>query len=118
MDETSTIAGSDLSGQNALFWDELCGTVLARSLGITDATAPSLARFDRAYLDIYPYLLGYVRPSELKGRRVVEIGLGYGTLGQQLVEAGASYVGVDVAHAPAAMMNHRASLLGHRPCAM
>ena len=106
----------DPTSENAKFWDELCGTALARAVGIKDASSDSLARFDRAYLDLYPYLLGYVRPSDLAGRRVVEVGLGYGTLGQQLLQAGARYTGVDVARGPAAMMNHRAKLLGFPPC--
>jgi SAM-dependent methyltransferase len=103
---------------NARFWDELCGSVLARSLGIVDASRESLARFDRAYLDLYPYLLGYVRPAEWKDRRVVEVGLGYGTLSQRLLAAGARYTGVDIARGPAAMVNHRSQLLGRAPCAI
>ena len=45
-----------LDDRNAAFWDELCGTSLARSLGINDASAESLRRFDDAYLGHYPYL--------------------------------------------------------------
>jgi SAM-dependent methyltransferase len=111
-------ATPDYTRENASFWDDLCGSVLAQSLGITDASGPSLARFDRAYLALYPYLLGYVRPAELRGRRVIEIGLGYGTLGQQLIDAGARYTGIDVARGPAAMMNHRAELRERPRCAI
>ena len=108
----------DYTRQNADFWDELCGSALARALGIDAPSARSLARFDRAYLELYPYLSGYVRPAEWKDRRVVEIGLGYGTLGQQLLDAGARYTGIDIARGPAAMMNHRAQLVGRPPCAV
>jgi SAM-dependent methyltransferase len=108
----------DSTRQNADFWDELCGSALARDLDIRDASGRSLARFDRAYLDLYPYLLGYVRPAEWKDRRVVEVGLGYGTLSQQLLDAGASYTGIDIARGPAAMVNHRAQLLGRPACAV
>ncbi|HZS62304.1 MAG TPA: class I SAM-dependent methyltransferase [Gemmatimonadaceae bacterium] len=66
-----------------------------------------LRRFDSAYLDYYPYLLDYVDPRALSGRDVLEIGLGYGTLGQLLVKSGARYTGVDVAQAPVALMNTR-----------
>jgi len=107
-----------VSTLNRAFWDELCGSVLARSVGVTDVSAASLARFDRAYLDFYPYLLDYLPLSEISSRRVVEIGLGYGTVGQQLLQAGASYTGVDLALGPAAMMNYRAGLLGRPPCAL
>ena len=33
-----------LDERNATFWDELCGSSLARSLGITDASPESLER--------------------------------------------------------------------------
>ena len=55
---------------------------LARSLGITDRTPESLRKFDEAYMAIYPYLSSYVTEQDLKGKRLLEIGLGYGTLGQ------------------------------------
>src|SRR5256885_405910 len=42
--------------QNAGFWNELCGSGLAQSLGITEITPASLARFDDAYMAFYPYL--------------------------------------------------------------
>ena len=44
--------------RNAEFWDELCGTTFARSVGVTDASPQSLARFDAAYMEFYPYLAG------------------------------------------------------------
>src|SRR6185295_2793660 len=44
------------------------------------------------------------------GRRVLEVGLGYGTLGQKIVEAGAIYTGLDIAAGPVRMMQHRLSL--------
>jgi SAM-dependent methyltransferase len=96
---------------NAEFWDELCGTNMARSVGVTDASPASLARFDAAYLDFYPYLEGYL-PAEVRGKRVLEIGLGYGTVGQILAARGASYHGLDIAAGPVEMMRHRLSALG------
>ncbi len=97
---------------NAEFWSELCGSTFARSLGITDHSMSSLERFDRAYLDFYPYLLRYVNLDRLAGRRVLEIGLGYGTLGQKIAEAGAEYFGLDIAELPVRMMRHRLRLRG------
>ena len=96
---------------NSEFWDELCGTTLARSVGVTDASPQSLARFDAAYLDMYPYLLGYV-PAALDGERVLEIGLGYGTLGRLLASRGGDYHGIDIARGPVEMMRHRLEQLG------
>ena len=46
--------------RNAAFWDELCGSALARQVGVEDASADSLARFDAAYMASYPYLDSYV----------------------------------------------------------
>jgi SAM-dependent methyltransferase len=97
---------------NARFWDELCGTGLARTLGITDHSPDSLRRFDDAYFDMYPYLLPTVRPADLAGKAVLEIGLGYGSLSQKLAEAGADYAGLDIADGPVRMVNDRLRLAG------
>lgn len=97
---------------NQRFWDELCGTSLARSLGITANTPESIARFDQAYLAYYPYLSRYVLAPALQGRHVLEIGLGYGTLGQILAGHAARYVGVDIAAGPAAMVRDRLQRMG------
>ncbi len=78
---------------NAEFWNELCGSNLAQRIGITDHSKSSLERFDRAYLEYYPYLLRHVRLDELANRRVLEIGLGYGSLGQQSLKAAHSTSG-------------------------
>lgn len=101
----------DLDDQNAQFWDELCGSAMARELGITDASAESLARFDAAYLDTYPYLSAYL-PERLDGQDLLEIGLGYGTLSSTIVTRGANYHGVDIAEGPVGMVRHRLGLAG------
>lgn len=98
---------------NADFWDELCGSGLARAHGVTDSSPESLARFDRAYFGFYPYLPRYA-PTDLRGERVLEIGLGYGSLGQLLAERGADYNGLDIAAGPVGMMRERLSHLGIR----
>ncbi len=103
-------AQAQLDDANADFWSELCGTHLARTVGVKDASAESLARFDRAYMDIYPYLGRYLPWHS--GERVLEIGLGYGTVGQLLAERGLDYHGLDIAPGPVAMMIHRLQLLG------
>ncbi len=95
---------------NSQFWTELCGSSLARQLGIRDHSLESLRRFDEAYLDFYPYLLEEVPLHRFSGRKVLEIGLGYGTLGQKIVEQGAEYAGLDIAEGPVRMMKHRLSL--------
>ena len=101
-----------LNRENAEFWNELCGTGLARSLGITEPSPENLRRFDEAYLRFYPYLGQYVFAQDLQGQRVLEIGMGYGTLGQLLASQGCRYYGFDIAMNPVAMMRYRLSLLG------
>jgi SAM-dependent methyltransferase len=107
-----TVEQTQIDRQNESFWSELCGSALARSLGITTSGPDALRRFDAAYFGLYPYLAGYVDRFDLAGRPVLEVGLGYGTLGQYIVERGAVYHGLDIAPTPVAMMQHRLRLLG------
>jgi SAM-dependent methyltransferase len=93
--------------ENRAFWNELCGSGLARSLGITKITTESLARFDDAYMRSYPYLERYLDDLQVEGRDVLEVGLGYGTVGQILAERGAGYHGADIAAGPVAVMRDR-----------
>jgi SAM-dependent methyltransferase len=102
-----------LDTSNAEFWNALCGWSLAREAGITGADEADLARFDELYMRFYPYLERYL-PKALTGKKVLEIGLGYGTLGQILARRGADYQGVDVAAQPVAMMRRRLDRLGLR----
>lgn len=101
-----------LDGLNRQYWDELCGAAMACQLGIHDSSPPSLARFDKAYFAKYPYLAGYFLHLPLESKRVLEIGLGFGSLGQALAERGCEYYGIDVAEGPVTMMRHRLSNLG------
>jgi SAM-dependent methyltransferase len=103
-------AQMEIDQSNAEFWNELCGTGFAQSIGITDHSLESLRRFDAGYFDLYPYLLPWVEPERMAGKDVLEIGLGYGTLGQKIVDAGANYRGLDIAANPVKMLNHRLQL--------
>lgn len=98
--------------QNRVFWDELCGSAQARVLGIDEITPAALARFDDWYMRYYPYLARYLDELPLDGREVLEIGLGFGTVGQALAARGARYYGVDIAAGPVAMMRDRLRWLG------
>ena len=98
--------------RNRAFWDELCGTITAQTLGITEITPASLARFDDWYMAYYPYLGPYLDGLHVEGRRVLEIGLGFGTVGQALAARGARYTGADIAAGPVAMMRDRLRWLG------
>jgi SAM-dependent methyltransferase len=101
-----------ISAANRLFWSELCGTSLARSIGLTSTEPRALERFDFEYLGQYPYLDRYVPTHEVAGKRLLEIGLGYGTLGTLLVRRGADYFGVDVAPEPVKVMRRRLKAAG------
>ena len=108
---------TSISKQNAAFWDELCGTGLAKFLGITDSSPESLKKFDDWYFDFYPYLFDHIPFQDMEGKNILEIGLGYGTVSQRLAESvGAGrYTGLDIAAGPVDMVNHRlqqAGLLG------
>ncbi|MCP3902012.1 MAG: class I SAM-dependent methyltransferase [Planctomycetes bacterium] len=97
---------------NAGFWNELCGSGLARMVGITDASPESLKKFDDAYFGIYPYLARYVTDEALAGKDVLEIGLGYGTLGQFLASQRCTYHGLDIAPNAAEMTRQRLQHIG------
>ena len=43
-----------VSEANAVFWDELCGSSMARQIGIVDNSPTELARFDATFFDFYP----------------------------------------------------------------
>jgi SAM-dependent methyltransferase len=108
----NTDAQRGIDERNQAFWDELCGTSQARSLGITEITPESLARFDAWYMGYYPYLQGYLDDLVVEGRDVLEIGLGFGTVGQILATRGARYRGADIAAGPVAMLRDRLRLQG------
>jgi SAM-dependent methyltransferase len=108
----SATAQHDVDARNAAFWDELCGSSLARSIGLTDHSPESLRRFDDAYMDLYPYLPAQLRPPRRDAEPLLEIGLGYGTVSQQLAEAGFGYQGLDIAEGPVEMVRQRLRMLG------
>jgi SAM-dependent methyltransferase len=98
--------------QNRAFWDELCGTNLAQAIGVTEINPDSLARYDGAYMAFYPYLERYLDALPVEGRETLEIGLGFGTVGQILAARGARYHGADISPGPVAMMRDRLRWLG------
>jgi SAM-dependent methyltransferase len=97
--------------RNAAFWDTLCGWNMAKEAGITGESADDLRRFDELYLGFYPYLEQYV-PETFEGKKVLEVGLGFGTLGQLLASRGGEYHGADIAPGPVAVMKRRLAWLG------
>lgn len=100
-----------VSTENSEFWNEMCGSNLAQHLGIKDFSMPELKKFDDGYFNIYPYLLSYFPKEVLKNSKVVEFGLGYGTLSQYLGSNAKDYTGVDIAQGPVSIVNHRLAQL-------
>ncbi|WP_417782634.1 class I SAM-dependent methyltransferase [Terasakiella pusilla] len=105
-------AKEDVSSDNATFWNELCGSQLARQLGVKDDGPESLKKFDDWYMNFYPYLYDYIPFEKMAGKKVLEIGLGYGTVAQLLASSGAIYTGLDIAQGPVNMVNHRLAQAG------
>lgn len=99
----------DVSAENQNFWDELCGSHLAKFLGVTDNSRDSLARFDRWFMEYYSYLPRHIPFKAFQGRKVLEVGLGYGTVAQKIAAAGAEYTALDIANGPVQMVRHRLS---------
>jgi SAM-dependent methyltransferase len=108
---------AEVDRQNQEFWNELCGTQLAHSLGIVDFSADSLAKFDHYYLATYPYLTRYLNLDAVAGKDVLEVGLGYGTVAQLLASRARSYTGLDIAAGPVGVVNRRMQLNGFKSAA-
>ena len=106
------ISQAEIDRQNSAFWDELCGTQLAVSLGIHDDSPESLAKFDSWYFDFYPYLFKHIPFAQMAGKRVLEVGLGYGSVAEKIAASGALYHGLDIAAGPVAMVAKRLERLG------
>lgn len=105
------VSQDTIDRSNADFWDTLCGWNMAREAGITGDEPDDLRRFDDLYLSYFPYLADYVN-ADLSGKKVLEVGLGFGTLGQLLAARGAQYHGVDIAVGPVSVMRRRIAALG------
>jgi len=103
---------AEIDRRNSEFWDQLCGTRLAASLGIADDSPESLAKFDAWYFRFYPYLFKHIPFADMAGKKVLEAGLGYGSVARELAAAGARYHGLDIAPGPVAMAKRRLALLG------
>lgn len=107
-----SVESNEVSGQNSNFWNEACGTVLAHDIGNIAQDVAGFAKFDEAYFDLYPYLLDYFPAEQIRGKRVLEIGLGYGSTSQKIAESGADYVGLDIANGPVEIVRQRLRLHG------
>lgn len=89
----SSMSQAELDQRNAEFWDEVCGTNLARRTKTLD----NLEAFDAEYFKLYPFLPEYL--DKIRGH-VLEIGIGYGTVAHYLSVRCCSYLGLDIAERP------------------
>ena len=112
--EFKQVDQSKIDKSNVEFWNELCGSHLARTLSISEPTPDEIRKFDLWYMDYYPYLERYMSDSNLCKSSVLEVGLGYGTLGQRIASTGADYHGIDIAEGPVRMMRDRMRWIGRR----
>jgi ubiquinone/menaquinone biosynthesis C-methylase UbiE len=95
------------SAQNASFWDELCGTNIARQLGIDDKSPSSLKKFDEWFFGFYPYLKSFIDRAIIGSNSVLEVGLGYGSVASYIAQSNYKYTGLDIAHGPVSMCQFR-----------
>ena len=105
---------AEIDDANRAFWNELCGSQVAKSLGIAEVSEASLKKFDDWYFDFYPYLFTHIPFARLEGQWVLEVGLGYATVAQRIAEAGAEYHGLDIAPGPVAMARDRLGWIGRQ----
>jgi len=89
------------------FWDEICGTIAFQELGLTSVTHENLKIFDEWYFKFYPYLNKYLPKGLIKNKNVLEIGLGFGSVGNFIFKQSKTYTGVDLAKNPVDLMNKR-----------
>lgn len=97
---------------NADYWNEPCGTTRLEHLGVSvladDASA--FAAFDDFFFEFYPYLELYIPFGEMSGRKVLEVGLGMGSVSQRIAATGAAFTGLDIAQGPVDIVNRRLAL--------
>lgn len=88
---------------NETFWDQPCGESHFKSLGFD-----SLSQFDDWFFDYkYPYLSNIIPFDSFAGKKVLEVGLGYGSVSQKIMESGASFYGLDLAKGPVELVRGR-----------
>ena len=92
----------NVDNQNDAYWSELSGTRAAAKLGITPSDPNGHSVFDEWFFWYYPYLAdtSVIPWSELMDKQVLEVGLGYGSVGRKAINCGAFYTGLDVARGP------------------
>ena len=92
----------DTDESNKAYWSELSGSRAIYKIKIAKGDPAGAQKFDDWFFWYYPYLDNeqFIPWSSLAKKRVLEIGLGYGTVGRRIAKTGAHYTGVDISHGP------------------
>jgi ubiquinone/menaquinone biosynthesis C-methylase UbiE len=87
---------------NKAYWSELSGSRAAYKLKIVQGDPMGAEKFDDWFFWYYPYLDNeqFIPWSSLDETKVLEIGLGYGSVGRRIAETGANYTGLDISSGP------------------
>lgn len=101
-----------IDSENKEFWDKPCGTILANSLGIDDTSRESLRKYDDSFFSFYPYLSKHIPYASMNQKKVLEVGLGFGSVAQRIAESGAYYHGFDIANGPVIQAQKRLEQCG------
>lgn len=103
---------ASIDESNRRYWQEMCGSTMARDIGVTGDDRESLAAYDRYFFGFYYYMDEFIPFNELAGKDVLEVGLGYGSVSQRLAASGARFTGLDIASGPVHWINHRLASSG------
>jgi SAM-dependent methyltransferase len=101
----------EINTQNKKFWSEPCGTISAHKLGITSKKREEFLKYDEFFFGYYPYLKSYINPQ--KNDEILEIGLGYGSVSQWLMEESTKATFLDIAPGAIEQVRKRAELIGY-----
>jgi len=96
----------NIDKENSEFWNELCGTQYYKRLGLGKVNRHSLKVFDDEYFKKYPYVINYLNQIGTE-KKILEIGLGFGTIGNYLFDKCKKYTGIDISEGPVSMMKKR-----------
>ena len=104
----------DITQKNKDYWEIPCGSNLASFLGINDLSQKSLNKFDKGYFEVYPQLKNFVLKNINSDSKVLEIGVGYGSVSELLSKKCKEFHALDIANTPIDLVNTRLERLGKK----
>lgn len=96
----------NIDDKNKNYWGELSGSRAVYKIKITKDDPDGAEKFDNWFFWYYPYLNTdqFINWSELHDQKVLEIGLGYGSVGRRVAASGAQYIGIDISLGPVSFL--------------